>query len=271
MCDSCVVLLGHGSRDPAANEEHERLAQAVRDRRPGWRIQTAYLERARPGLAEALEVASTGARRVVVIPLLLFAAGHLKKDVPSALAQARGRFPNVTFVAGHALGVHPGLVDLAWQRAASAISPDPAWIAKTLLLVVGRGASDPDANADFFEVARRIGDGRGLMHLHVAFLAMAEPRVEASLEIAARMRPDRVVVLPYLLYAGRLLAHLAERVRAFASRHPGIETALAGHLGVGDRLTAVVEERVRHALDEVQRPFEPPFNPIDPAPIGIDS
>jgi sirohydrochlorin ferrochelatase len=265
------VLLGHGSRDPAANEEHERLAQAVRDRRPGWRIQTAYLERARPGLAEALEVASTGARRVVVIPLLLFAAGHLKKDVPSALAQARGRFPNVTFVAGHALGVHPGLVDLAWQRAASAISPDPAWIAKTLLLVVGRGASDPDANADFFEVARRIGDGRGLMHLHVAFLAMAEPRVEASLEIAARMRPDRVVVLPYLLYAGRLLAHLAERVQAFASRHPGIETALAGHLGVGDRLTAVVEERVRHALDEVQRPFEPPFNPIDPAPIGIDS
>ncbi|MGD0677344.1 MAG: CbiX/SirB N-terminal domain-containing protein [Polyangiaceae bacterium] len=247
--DTCVVLLGHGSRDPAANEEHERVAQAVRTRHPQWRVETAYIELARPLLAEALQAAAIGARRVIVAPLLLFAAGHVKNDVPLALAAARGRFPNVSFSAARALGVHPSLVDLAWDRAASVAPDDPAGRAKTLLLVVGRGASDPDANGDFFKLARLIGERRGLMHMEATFLGIAQPRVETSLELVARLGPERLIALPYVLYAGRLLANLAQELDRFASRHPWIKTALAPHLGADERLLAVVDERVRQVLE----------------------
>jgi sirohydrochlorin ferrochelatase/(2Fe-2S) ferredoxin len=183
-----------------------------------------------------------------VVPLFLFWAGHVKNDVPLALAEARTRSPQVSFVASRALGVQPSLVDLAWERALPAVSEDLRVRAKTLLLVVGRGASDPDANGDFFKVARLIGERRGLLHVEATFLGIAQPLVETSLELVARMRPERLVVLPYLLYAGRLLSNLAQQLDAFAARYPWIKTTLAPHLGLDERLIALVDERVREAF-----------------------
>jgi sirohydrochlorin cobaltochelatase len=244
-----LLLLGHGSRDPRAIAEHESVAAAYRARRPGTDVETAYIELAEPLLEEGLARAASRARRVVVVPLFLFGAGHVKNDVPLALEAARARFPGVAFSAAPPLGVHPDLVDLAWERAAPLVPLDESDRRKTLLLVVGRGASDPDANGDFCKIARLIGEGRGLMQVETTFLGITEPRVEASLDRIARMRPDRVIVVPYLLFAGRLLTKLGDELGAFAQRHPWIKTQLAPHLGVGEKLFSALDERVRQALD----------------------
>jgi sirohydrochlorin cobaltochelatase len=244
-----LLLLGHGSRDPRATREHEALADSYRARRPGSEVHTAYIELAEPLLDEGLARAASRARRVVVVPLFLFGAGHVKNDVPLALEAARARFPGVSFLSAPPLGVHPDLVDLAWQRAAPLVPEAAAERRSTLLLVVGRGASDPDANGDFCKVARLIGEGRGLMQVESTFLGITEPRFEASLERIARIRPERLVVLPYLLFAGRLLAKLGDELGAFAQRHPWIKTQLAPHLGTGEKLFSAVDERVRQALD----------------------
>jgi (2Fe-2S) ferredoxin len=145
--------------------------------------------------------------------------------------------------------VHPDLVELAWRRAAPFVPEGEAERKKTLLLVVGRGASDPDANGDFCKVARLIGERRGLMHVEATFLGITEPRVESSLERIARMRPERLVVVPYLLFAGRLLSKLGDELGAFARQHPWIKTHLAPHLGLDDKLFSVVDERARQALE----------------------
>src|SRR5579884_4108215 len=87
------VVLGHGSREAAANEELERFVDAWRAHRgPCARVAHAYVELARPSLDDALDAAARGADEVVVVPLLLFAAGHVKNDVPLALSRARRRF-----------------------------------------------------------------------------------------------------------------------------------------------------------------------------------
>ncbi len=249
MSDTSVVLLGHGSRDPAANEEHEGLAQAYRNRRPDLRITTAYVELGRPLLADALQEAAASAKRVIVVPLFLFWAGHVKNDVPLALWEARRRFPDVTFAASQALGVHPSLVEVAWERAATAVSEDAGERARTLLLVVGRGASDPDANGDFFKLARLVGERRGLMHVEATFLGIAQPLVETSLDLVARMRPESLVVLPYLLYSGRLLTNLGRELDKFTARCRWIKTTLAPHLGLHQRLLDLIDERVRRAFE----------------------
>jgi sirohydrochlorin ferrochelatase/(2Fe-2S) ferredoxin len=241
------LLLGHGSRDPRAIAEHESVAGAYRERSK-LDVTTAYIELAEPLLADGLAHAASRASRVVIVPLFLFGAGHVKNDVPLALESARARFPDVTFSAAPPLGVHPALIDLAWERAAPFVPEDAEARKKTMLLVVGRGASDPDANGDFCKLARMIGERRGLMHVEPTFLGITEPRVEASLDRIARMRPDRLVVLPYLLFAGRLLTKLGDELGAFAQRHPWIKTHLAPHLGVDERLFDVVDERARQAL-----------------------
>jgi sirohydrochlorin ferrochelatase/(2Fe-2S) ferredoxin len=247
--DTCVLLIGHGSRTPGANAELEGLVASYRAAHPELRVEVAYIELARPLVAEAIDAIAPSVRRLVLVPLFLFAAGHVKNDLPLAVDDARRRFPSVHFAVAPCLGVHPSLVSLAYERASTVLDEDAAVRARTLLLVVGRGSSDPDANGDFFKVARLVVEGRGLLHVEPTFLGVTKPSVEASLELVARMRPDHLVVLPYLLFAGRLVARLSEQIDAFAARHPWIRASLAPHLGHDDRLLALIDERARQALD----------------------
>jgi (2Fe-2S) ferredoxin len=57
------------------------------------------------------------------------------------------------------------------------------------------------------------------------------------------------VVVPYLLFAGRLVTKLREQVDAFSKRYPWIRAELAPHLGDDPRLFALLDERVRQALE----------------------
>ncbi len=248
MSDDCILLIGHGSREGAANVEFEALATAYRAARPRLRVETAYIELARPLVGEALASLAKEAKRIFVVPVFLFAAGHVKTDLPIAIAEARRAFPHVRIAAAPALGVHPSMIELAAARAAALIGDDAATRAKTLLIVVGRGSSDPDANGDFCKVSRMIGEGRGLMHVESTFVGITQPLVETSLEWIARMRPERVVVLPYFLFAGVLIARIERKIAEFAAAHPSIAPHLAPHLGIDERLLSLLDERTLGAL-----------------------
>jgi (2Fe-2S) ferredoxin len=56
-------------------------------------------------------------------------------------------------------------------------------------------------------------------------------------------------VLPYFLFGGRLLEKLRGEVRAFSERYPWIDTAIAPHLGGDEHVLALIDERVRDAID----------------------
>jgi sirohydrochlorin cobaltochelatase len=155
-----ILVVGHGSREQASNLEFEQLVAHVRTHRPEFDVRHAYVELATPSLADGLDAIARCNDRVVVIPCFLFTAGHVKNDIPLALAAARTKFPGVRFEAGRVLGVHPAMAELAFRRASEACSiEDDA--KRTAVVVVGRGASDPDANGDFCKLVRLFGEGRG--------------------------------------------------------------------------------------------------------------
>jgi sirohydrochlorin cobaltochelatase len=105
MSDACV-LLAHGSRDPAWVAPFERIAARVRAIRPdAGEVALAYLEHARPDLAEAVDgVVARGARRVRVVPLFLGVGGHVRKDVPALVESARARHPGIEIAVTASLG-----------------------------------------------------------------------------------------------------------------------------------------------------------------------
>jgi sirohydrochlorin ferrochelatase/(2Fe-2S) ferredoxin len=245
MTREVLLIVGHGSRDASANLEFEALVQAVRDRHPERRVSLGYVELAEPCVSLALAHAASDADSVVVLPLFLFAAGHVKNDIPLALAQARKDYPQVRFRASRVLGVHPRMAELAFQRAASACDLEPA---RTAVVLVGRGASDPDANGDFCKLARLFGEGRGLHSVTPCFMGITRPAVPETLEQVARSRPERLLVVPYLLFGGRLIAKLGEMVHDFSARYPWIRTAVAQHLGADPALLDLLEERTQQAL-----------------------
>ena len=248
-----LLIVGHGSRDPSANVEFESLVAAYRAARPDLDIVHGYVELARPSLATALGDLAQRVDSVVVLPLFLFAAGHVKNDIPLALSQARQDFPAVHFTVTNALGVHPNLVELAFERARTALE-GAREVGKTAVVVVGRGASDPDANGDFCKVVRLLAEGREIGWVVPCFIGVTRPLFEETVELVARMRPERIVVVPYFLFGGRLISKILAQVESFQARYPWIKTELMPHLGSDDRLLKLMDERFSEAM-EGERPL----------------
>ena len=248
-----LLIVGHGSRDPNANAEFEALVAAYRVARPDIEVAYGYVELAHPSLAAALRDLAQQVDSIVVLPLFLFAAGHVKNDIPLALSQARQDFPSVRFTVTNALGVHPNLVELAFERARTALE-GARETAKTAVVVVGRGASDPDANGDFCKVVRLLAEGREIGWVVPCFIGVTRPLFEETVELVARARPERIVVVPYFLFGGRLISKIREQVESFQARYPWIKTELTPHLGSDDRLLKLMDERLYEAM-EGERPL----------------
>ena len=88
---SDLLLVGHGSRDPAAADEFALLLKLVAEQfGAADRVGGGFLELADPPIDEALDdLVAAGADDVVAVPYVLFGAGHLKDDGPAILGRAR--------------------------------------------------------------------------------------------------------------------------------------------------------------------------------------
>jgi sirohydrochlorin ferrochelatase/(2Fe-2S) ferredoxin len=245
-----VLIVGHGSREERANRELHELVAAHRAQLSGApEVAHAHVELARPLLDEALADLAARHRQVVVLPLFLFLVGHAKNDIPLALARARAAHPDAQLIAARALGLHPLLLQVLFDRTAAALaSHGDGDRAGTVVVVVGRGSSDPDANGDFCKLVRMFGEGRGFAGVLPAFIGITTPRLPEALELAARLRPNRLLILPHFLFAGRLVDRIQEEAATFRGRYPWIRTVVAGHLGPDPRLHTILQERLREAL-----------------------
>ena len=99
-----LLIAAHGSRDESGIAEFRSFADAWHRLRPD-RLQAAgFLEFARPTIVEAIDaLVEGGAGRITVVPAMLMAAGHVKNDVPSEIAEGRARHPAVSFHMARAL------------------------------------------------------------------------------------------------------------------------------------------------------------------------
>jgi len=227
------MLCGHGSRDTQAIAEFERLAAGLKAALPQTAIETGYLEFARPIIRDGLAaLAARGARRILAVPGMLFAASHVKNDLPWEINSFAAAHPGLELRFGRELAIEPKLLSAASERIAFAerqcARPLPR--AETLLLVVGRGTTDPDANSNIAKLARMLWEGMGFGWAEVAFSGVAEPRVEDGLRRALRLGFPRIVVFPYFLFTGVLVKRIYDAAARVAADHPEIEFLRAPYL-----------------------------------------
>jgi sirohydrochlorin cobaltochelatase len=246
MTDTAVLLCGHGSRDPEAISEFELAAAALRPRLPEFDFSTGYLEFARPTIRDGLTLlASRGARRILAIPGMLFAASHVKNDLPWEMNSFIADHPEVDVRLARDLGIDPRLLGAAADRIAAAADPRIPR-GETLLLVVGRGTNDPDANSNISKLARMLWEGMGLGWAEAAFSGVAHPRVDAALTRAAGLGFHRIIVFPYFLFTGVLVKRIYAQTDTIAALFPEIEFIkalyLRDHQGVLDAFSERVAE-----------------------------
>ena len=249
MTETAVLICGHGSRDPEAIAEFELVAAALRPRLPEFDFATGYLEFAQPTIHDGLAVlAARGARRILAIPGMLFAASHVKNDLPWEMNSFMADNPEINVRLGRDLGIDPKLLQAAAARVAAAAGPGIAR-AETLLVVVGRGTNDPDANSNISKLARMLWEGMGFGWAEIAFSGVAHPRVDAALTRAARLGFRRIIVFPYFLFTGVLVKRIYAQTETVARLFPEIEFIKALYLRDHPEVIGAFGDRVGEVRD----------------------
>jgi sirohydrochlorin cobaltochelatase len=283
-----LLLAAHGTTDQAGVDAFAALAGRVAKLAAaaaagGMRVAGGFIELSAPALRDAVSSLVNGhPTAMVAVPLMLSAAGHAKGDIPAALARERERRPGLSYAYGRPLGPHPALLRLLEERLDAVL--EPAERADTAVLLVGRGSTDPDANAEIHKVARLLWEGRGPAMVEPAFVSLARPGVPEGLERCRRLGAARIVVLPYFLFSGVL----PDRVVAEAKAYEGAEVRCADVIGDCDGLADLVIERYEEALrgdirmncdtcvyrlampgfeDRVGAPQRPHHHPDDPSHV----
>lgn len=253
MTIRAILVVGHGSRVPAAIVEFRTFTDSLSER-VGYPIQQCFLELADPDMATGLTQAarSVGAGgEVVVLPLFLGAAAHQKNDVASAIQWARERFPDILFRYGTPLGCHAKLVELLDLRVRQCLTEtkDALPPEHTAVLVVGRGSSDPSANGDIAKTAHLLFERRPYLAVEYAFQAVARPRVDEGVRRCRSLGARQVVVAPFVLFTGRVVEDI-RRVAARAGVENGLPVLHAHHLEKHPLLLDVAAQRLAEAIDD---------------------
>jgi sirohydrochlorin cobaltochelatase len=244
-----LLVVGHGTRSEAGAAEFARFVERVAARLAPDRVDVAggFIELAAPPVTDAVAaLVGRGHRELVAVPLVLVAAGHGKGDVPGALAREQVRHPGLRYRYGRPLGPHPTLLSLVERRVDAALRG--ASRGGSTVVLVGRGSTDPDANAEIAKVARLMWEGRGYDAVETSFVSLAWPSVPEALERARRLGARRVVVAPYFLFPGVLPDRIVAQAAAFAAAHPDRDVRVADLLGDCDELADLVAERYIEAL-----------------------
>ena len=245
-----VMLCGHGSRDEDAVQEFAVLAQHLKGRFPGHPVEFGYLEFASPIIRDGLDrLRAEGVNKVLAVPGMLFAAGHAKNDIPSVLNTYAAK-NGLQIDYGKELGIDPKMIRAAADRVEEALDGAQGDIGRheTLLVVVGRGASDPDANSNVSKVTRLLWEGFGFGWAETAYSGVTFPLVEPALEHAARLNYRRIIVFPYFLFTGILVQRIYDSADAVAKRYPGIQFIKAPYLNDHPAVIDTFVERVEQIM-----------------------
>jgi sirohydrochlorin cobaltochelatase len=251
------LVCGHGSRNRLAVEEFAQLASQLRQQLAPVPVEYGYLEFARPILRDGLEaLREQGVQHVLAVPAMLFAAGHAKNDIPSVLnTWAAETGLRVDY--GRELGVDLKMIQAAGARIRQALDRadaaggggEPVPLHDTLLVVVGRGSSDPDANSNVAKVTRMLVEGFGFGWGETVYSGVTFPLVEPGLRHAVKLGFRRIVVFPYFLFSGVLVSRIVQHSQRVAADHPEVEfvqaSYLADHAGVLETFAERVAEVVR--------------------------
>jgi len=246
-----VMLCGHGSRNRLAVGEFATLADALKSRLPGVPVEYGYLEFANPVIHLGLDrLREQGVKHVLAVPGMLFAAGHAKNDIPSVLKTYEATHPGLRITYGRELGVDTRMLRAAADRIEEGLRTSPRQIRReeTLLLVVGRGASDPDANSNVAKIMRMLWEGMGFGWGEVAYSGVTFPLVAPALDHAVRLGYRRIVVFPYFLFTGVLVKRIYDAAEEAQAKYPSVEILNAPYLDDHPLVIDTLLDRVREML-----------------------
>ncbi|MEK5530064.1 sirohydrochlorin chelatase [Viridibacillus sp. FSL R5-0468] len=245
-----ILFVGHGSRLAEGNAEVNKFVEQLKPTLDGQLlVESCFLEFASPNIAQGIDnCVVKGATEIHVIPIILLQAGHSKIHIPAAIDEGKEKYPTVQITYGRPLGVHESIFSILKERLTDAGFNHEAENKDTAILLIARGGSDPDANSDFYKIARMLWEQLNVRTVECAFMGVTYPTVEEGIERCQQLGAKKVIMLPYFLFTGILMERMEQMVLSYQTKYPELEVKLASYFGYHAELKTVLADRVEESL-----------------------
>ncbi len=243
-----LLAIGHGTKNERGRQTFLDFVETYQQLDTSRPVIPCFLELTEPTIQQGVEACiAQGYTEISALPILLFAARHNKFDVTNELDRARSPYPQLSFSYGRHFGITPKIIELWRDRLVELDTPinNPRNISRadTVLLFVGRGSSDPDANGDVCKLARIMWEGSGYKTVETCFIGISHPRLDEGFRRAYLYQAKRIIVLPYFLFTGTLMEKIFEISAQEQAQYPDIDFACLPEMGIAPQLLQVIRER----------------------------
>ncbi|PKJ54933.1 sirohydrochlorin chelatase [Bacillus sp. SN10] len=209
-----IVYVGHGSRLQEGNEQFVHFIQSVMKERNERIQKIAFLELTTPTISDAVtEAILDGATEIMIVPVLLFAAAHYKRDIPFEIEKMQKQYPHITFSVVPPFSTHPHMIELVVKRIREAMP-----IQNSSILLVGRGSSDPQPIYELQQIGAAV-EQKLSIPVSCSFLTKGTPSFTAELKTITSTA-SHVYIMPYLLFTGLLL----QKIKLYTKKYDHVTT-----------------------------------------------
>jgi len=251
--NSGVLICGHGSRAKIAEREFSLLASGLRQRYPELNVEYGFLEYSAPNIHMALDqLVESGVTKIYAVPGMLFAATHAQNDIPSVLTTYQEKHPGLSIEYGRELGLHDEMISAFQTRILASMgyseTPVIGELYDTMLVVVGRGTSVTEANAEAAKLTRICCENLGFGWSETVYSGVTFPSVGRGLEMALKLGYKKIVVAPYFLFGGKLIDRIYAYVDKVAEENPEVEFLKADYLRDQEHVLNTFVERIEETV-----------------------
>ncbi|NJL45880.1 MAG: sirohydrochlorin chelatase [Leptolyngbyaceae cyanobacterium SM2_3_12] len=169
---------------------------------------------------------AAGVETIRILPLFLLKGIHVTEDIPAEICLAQQAVPELTLALCPHLGSHPGLKALLQTKLHATTSES--------LLLLAHGSRKPGGNRPIHSLARALGGT-------AAFWAVA-PNLETQIIELMQAGAQRLAILPYFLFAGRITDAITHVTEELAERFPSLGMHLLPPLGPSAELASLVTD-----------------------------
>lgn len=247
-----ILLVGHGSRNSKGNDEIAQFADQWSQNHPQWDIDVCFIEFAEVLVDQGLANAAERADRVIVVPLILNAAGHVKAEIPAHIETARKQFPHTEFIYTRHIGATEKVLQILKRYLRSAMQtmdmPDPK---NTGIILLGRGSSDRVANGELAKMGRWLYESTEHELVDIAFTGVTHPQLSSMVQRQKQLGVQQIAVLPYYLFSGTLVERIERQICQLQKQYPMLQIAASGYFGFENEIYATLDQRIEEARGEL--------------------
>ncbi len=249
-----ILLVGRGSSDKDSLKEAEMFLQHWRNMNPKTRFELCFIEFGDVLLEQGLNHAAIGAKRVIIVPLMLKIDDLVKEALALDLVKARHQNPKVMFYLLKHLEPNDVMLNILKRSLNNVLenmlAPDPK---TTGIILVGKGATDKISNSEITKLSRWMFEETEHDLVDVAFTETAYPRLESVVQRQVKLGMTQIAILPYYLFTDTMVKRLGQQVERLQVQYPNITLGLGHYLGFEQEVYDLLDQKVVQFVEGTEK------------------